>query len=94
MNRFKTRGADNVGFWWCPNEGVRRDTIIKSYPGDAYVDWVGSDWYNWQYVGDGGWSTPLHPGWAEFGELFDYKTDGNGNPLPSQHDTWDPGSPS
>ena len=54
VNRFKTRGADNVGFWWCPNEGVRRDTIIKSYPGDAYVDWVGSDPYNWQYVGDSG----------------------------------------
>lgn len=93
VDRFKARGADNVGFWWCPNEGVRRDTIAKSYPGDGYVDWVGSSSYNWQYVGEDAWATPLHPGWGEFGELFDYSTDGNGAPLQSQHDTWGPRKP-
>ncbi len=90
VERFKARGADNVGFWWCPNEGVRRDAIDKSYPGDEYVDWVGSDWYNFQYVSDGGWSTPIHPGWAEFWEMFNYPP---GDGYQSQHSKWGPRKP-
>lgn len=88
---FKQRGATNVGFWWCPNEGVRRATINLSYPGDEYVDWVGTDIYNFQMVGGTGYSSPLHVGWAEFWELFNYKTDSGGNP--SQHDKWGPRKP-
>ena len=86
---FKQQGVNNVGFWWSPNEGVDRACIASSYPGDAYVDWVGTDNYNWQYVGEGGWVTPLHTGWAEFWELFDYKVPG----LPNQHDTYGPRKP-
>ena len=95
VDRFKAKGADNVGFWWCPNEGVRRSTIMASYPGDAYVDWVGTDNYNFQMTGGGGYSTPRHPGWAEFWELFNYNEVGGGdNPgLASQHDNWGPRKP-
>ncbi len=67
---FQSHGASNVGFWWCPLEGSPdRPGINASYPGDAYVDWVGSDIYN---GGDGNWNTPLHGGWASFEECTFY----------------------
>lgn len=92
---FREQGATNVGFWWCPNEGYVRETIVKSYPGDAYVDWVGSDWYNWcSHTGDPGcYSAPYHAGPASFAEIFDYP-DGPDNPLlVSQHNAWGPRKP-
>jgi len=79
---FRERGATNVGFWWSPQEGYDRTCSSNSYPGDAYVDWVGSDAYNWCGVGESGcWSSPLHSGWAQFGEIFDYGSN-------SAHDTF------
>jgi hypothetical protein len=72
---FKARGATNVGFWWNPGERVNdiwRTRIDSSYPGDAYVDWVGAESYNWCYVDENCWTTPLHPGWGEFRELSFY----------------------
>jgi chitodextrinase len=60
--------APNVGFYWCPIEGFDRDYQDKSYPGDAYVDWVGADRYN----RGTGWPSPLHSGWADFWEMFNY----------------------
>jgi hypothetical protein len=90
---FSKAGATNVGFWWCPNERARTaaqsPAIDSSYPGDAYVDWVGADIYNWETVGGGGYSTPLHPGWAEFWELFDYVGQGaDGTRYSSMHDAY------
>ncbi len=82
VNIFKTNGGSNVGFWWCPLEGSPdRAGINASYPGDAYVDWVGSDVYN---GGDGTWSTPLHQGWATFEETTLYPNP----PVPSQYSLW------
>ncbi len=79
---FKTRGANNVGFWWTPLEGSPdRAGINASYPGDAYVDWVGSDVYN---AGDGNWNTPLHAGWASFADCALYPNP----PGASQHSLW------
>jgi len=50
--------------WW-----KQPSVFIDSYPGDAYVDWVGSDSYNWSPVNStSSYSTPLHAGWATFGE--------------------------
>jgi hypothetical protein len=70
---FKQQGVTNAGFWWSPTEGANRACIESSYPGDAYVDWVGTDSYNFCYVGESScWVTPMHSGWAEFSELFDY----------------------
>lgn len=90
---FQAQGATNVGFWWCPNEGFVRTTVNASYPGDAYVDWVSSDSYNWcSYSGSGCYSTPLHEGEAQFAEIFDYPP----NTIPgetSQHDLWGPAKP-
>ncbi|GJM26487.1 MAG: hypothetical protein DHS20C16_29020 [Phycisphaerae bacterium] len=48
---FKRIGADNVQWVWAPNitsvpESPANDMHLY-YPGDAYVDWVGVDGYNW-----------------------------------------------
>jgi len=72
VERVQNRGATNVGFWWCPVEGYDRAKTSAVWPGDEYVDWSGSDNYNAQAHGGTGYVTPLHPGWAEFWELFDY----------------------
>lgn len=72
VQRFQRAGADNIGFWWCPGEqaGGIRTWINAGYPGDAYVDWVGSDGYNG--ASPNFYSTPAHSGWATFKEVFDY----------------------
>lgn len=79
VDRFRARGATNVGFWWTPAEGgtsQERASADAAYPGDAYVDWVGSDQYNHCYVNESGcYSTPYRGGWANFDELFDYAGD-------------------
>jgi hypothetical protein len=62
------RRAPNVGFFWCPIDSFNRRYQAESYPGNAYVDWVGADRYNRAT----GWPSPLHPGWAEFWEMFKY----------------------
>lgn len=83
VNIFQAQGATNVGWWWNPEEGVDRECVNASYPGDAYVDWIGSDWYNVCDVGNTQcYSTPLHSGWAEWWELFHY------NDTDSQYALW------
>jgi len=70
---FQGNGASNVGFWFTPGEGDNRQCVKDSYPGDRYVDWVGSDAYNGCAVREEScYATPLHPGWATFSELFNY----------------------
>jgi beta-mannanase len=48
---FAQEGANNFVKWvWCPNvlAGSSTPTTMSSvYPGDAYVDWVALDGYNW-----------------------------------------------
>ncbi len=89
---FQANGATNVGFWWNPTEGQNRACIASSYPGDSYVDWVGSDWYNVCQVGNiNQWCSPLHSGWSQFAELFNYTA--LGSPWVSQHDAWGPHKP-
>jgi hypothetical protein len=70
---FGERGASNVGFYWCPNNGVDYDCVHASYPGDEYVDWVGDDGYNWcQVTPSGCYSAPGIEGWAEFGQIYNH----------------------
>jgi hypothetical protein len=64
---FRSRGVTNVAFVWTmmswtfdPRSG--RDPIAY-YPGDAYVDFVGSDGYNW-YPGKAG------ARWASFKAIY------------------------
>jgi hypothetical protein len=55
---FEAAGADNVAWVWSvnhedwPNESWNR--FENYYPGDAYVDWLGVDGYNW---GGGDWKS-------------------------------------
>lgn len=48
---FRAEGARNVDFVWSINnlEGAegRAERIRDYYPGDAYVDWVGTSGFNW-----------------------------------------------
>ena len=84
--------ARNVGFWWSPSEGYGRNCTRSSYPGDAYVDWVGADTYNHCFVDETHcFATPYRAGWAEFGDLFDYEA-GFAN-LTTLHDQFGPRKP-
>src|SRR5204863_9267554 len=71
VDLFKAVGADNLSWVWCPGQSYYGESSYKSYPGDAYVDWVCSDGYNWNepgaYCSSGG--NP-HPGWCRFAEIF------------------------
>jgi beta-mannanase len=42
---FRANGASNVRWVWCANVG--QNDFTPDYPGDAYVDYVGLDGYNW-----------------------------------------------
>jgi hypothetical protein len=42
---FRTQGATNVAFVWCPSI-LAPATATADYPGDAYVDWIGWDGYD------------------------------------------------
>ena len=78
VERFRARGATNVGFWWAPFELAAREETNASYPGDAYVDWVGSDIYNFCRVGQSNcWSTHCDSGWASFRQIALYTTASN-----------------
>lgn len=47
-DRFVAAGATNVRWVWSPNIEYAGSTAFADlYPGDAYVDWVGLDGYNW-----------------------------------------------
>ena len=61
-----TEGATNIRWVWCPNEDdgdPRYASYVSLYPGDAYVDWVGIDGYNWGTTQS--WST-----WQELYTVF------------------------
>jgi hypothetical protein len=66
-NIFESEGANNVLWVWSPNsESVPNsgwNHWTKYYPGDAYVDWVGIDGYNWG-------STESWSMWRSFRRIF------------------------
>ncbi len=58
---FVQDGAVNVRWVWCPNIDSYGSTPYAAvYPGDAYVDWVGFDGYNWGHYDQWHWWTSLH----------------------------------
>lgn len=60
---FRDAGATNVKWVWSPNTsgyGVAR--FENYYPGDAWVDWVALDGYNW--------GSTMSSGWRSFGQVF------------------------
>jgi beta-mannanase len=64
-------GATNVQWVWCFNNSSTPSTSFndpaQSYPGDAYVDWVGIDGYNW---GLGPSWDPSGNYWTSFDSMF------------------------
>jgi hypothetical protein len=63
---FRAAGASNVRFVWSPlNVDVPASNKLESYyPGDAYVDVLAIDGYNW------GAGTPQFGGWQTFSQVF------------------------
>lgn len=61
---FRQAGATNVIWVWSPNvDDHDRYPFKKFYPGDAWVDWVALDGYNWGNV------DPT-AGWHSLGAIF------------------------
>ncbi|CAN5646249.1 hypothetical protein BH23PAT1_BH23PAT1_0140 [soil metagenome] len=60
-NIFESEGASNVRWVWSPNAGGRKFTDL--YPGDAYVDWVALDGYNFG-------NSKSHTDWRSMREVF------------------------
>ena len=61
---FKAEGATNVQWIWSPNRDYPGAAPLDSlYPGDAYVDWLAIDGYN--FGSEKSWST-----WRSFDETF------------------------
>jgi len=55
---FRGQGVTNVTWVWCPNINYSTSTPLRGlYPGDAYVDWVGMDGYNWGPLQGHAWQT-------------------------------------
>jgi Glycosyl hydrolase family 26 len=75
ITRMQTDGVTNISWVWSPQEGFygNGDSYDETlaYPGDAYVDWVGSDGYNMNDPGAycGAMGNP-HPNWCTFEEVF------------------------
>jgi len=62
---FTQVGAKNVTWVWTPNVIMgNTPTLASLYPGDAYVDWIGVDGYNWGTTQSWG-ST-----WQTFDQVF------------------------
>jgi membrane-bound metal-dependent hydrolase YbcI (DUF457 family) len=58
---FRSAGADNVKWVWTPNiDSDGQYPFRQFYPGDAWVDWVGLDGFNWARRGT----------WKSFTDLF------------------------
>ena len=65
---FTQVGATNVTWVWCPNIVSADTTPLPSlYPGDAYVDWVAMDGYNWGSDRNNVWRSFS----AVFGQTYD-----------------------
>ncbi|MHB8792576.1 MAG: Ig-like domain-containing protein [Thermoleophilia bacterium] len=73
---FVAEGVTNAAFLWSPNrDGYSTDavnTFNAYYPGDAYVDYLGIDGYNWGRM----YTTPdWTSSWQSFTEVFRYSYD-------------------
>ncbi len=68
VDLFRSRGADNVRFVWCPlvdSVPNKPGNLIEDYyPGTRYVDVLSLDGYNW------GAKQPQNGGWRSFKQVF------------------------
>ncbi len=73
---FDEEGVHNVSWVWAPNsesspggwDPSSWNSWRNYYPGDAYVDWVGIDGYNWGLL-------PGGDGWLSFGAIMQHVYD-------------------
>lgn len=69
---FATEGVTNVTWAWVVNhESIPNEVwnqVDNYYPGDAYVDVISVDGYNWGNDGPGG--CPVDAGWKTFDQVF------------------------
>jgi hypothetical protein len=73
---FEQEGANNVRWVWSPS--IPQGNWDAYYPGDAYVDWIGGDNYNW------GTCSESSGGWRLFTAMFKEYHDhfaGRGKPM-------------
>jgi hypothetical protein len=77
VDRFNAVGADNVQWLWVPH-GPSTDRsdepwndVANYWPGDAYVDWIGLDGYNFYPRDPWGGERPLRDFDACFRALYD-----------------------
>jgi hypothetical protein len=77
VDRFRTVGADNVKWLWCPH-GPTIDrseepwnALVNYWPGADYVDWHGMDAYNWYPQDPWGNKRPYQSFDESFAELYD-----------------------
>ena len=77
VDRFKNIGADNVKWLWVPH-GPSTDLSTEAWndvsnywPGDAYVDWIGLDGYNFYPQDPWGGARPLRDFDNCFRALYD-----------------------
>ncbi len=69
---FRQQHADNVSWVWSPNAAVPGRSMIplsQFYPGDAYVNWVGLDGYNYGSTHGSEWRTAEQIFGASYHEL-------------------------
>jgi Glycosyl hydrolase family 26 len=60
---FAAVGATNVRWVWCPNiSDFVHGSAAAYYPGNSYVDWIGTDGFNW--------GPPRVP-WKSFAQIFE-----------------------
>lgn len=62
---FASQGATNAVWVWCPTAwGFADEDAQRYYPGDAYVDWLCADGFNW---------APGRPGarWRSFAQIYE-----------------------
>ncbi|MGI9611298.1 MAG: glycoside hydrolase family 26 protein [Acidimicrobiales bacterium] len=62
--RFAAAGATNVAWVWCPLADDVSGPFEEYYPGDAFVDILALDGYNW------GAATPEFGGWRNPSQIF------------------------
>jgi hypothetical protein len=61
---FRRAGAANVRWVWCPDaSGFDKGIAQAYYPGNAYVDWICTDGYNWASAFRGS-------SWSSFQQIF------------------------
>lgn len=87
VDKFRAVGADNVKWIWNPHGpsidivADKWNDIANYWPGDAYVDWIGMDAYNWYPKDPWGGTRPYRDFDNCFRTLYDACTELGDQPI-------------